>query len=114
MVSFGHTGGAVESTAVINFPGVFVTKDGNTGMRAVLKECSYSKVHNFNLLSMTRLLQQGLKVTCGDKKLIHIENGKDGKIDFDIIVPTKKGAIYACRFVHFTELETVSASLERE
>jgi hypothetical protein len=47
---------AVESTAIIDIPGVFTSKDGTIGMKAVLKECSYNKERNFNLLSMWRLL----------------------------------------------------------
>ena len=46
--SLGHTGSAMESTALIDIPGVFVDKDGKTGMMAVLKDCSFSKKHNFN------------------------------------------------------------------
>jgi hypothetical protein len=37
---------------------------------------------------------------CGDESLIRIENRKGDVIDFDIVVPTEKGAIYACKFVH--------------
>ena len=57
-LSLGHTGEAVESTAVIDISGVFTSKDGKVGMRAVLKECSHNKEHNFNLLSMSRLLHK--------------------------------------------------------
>jgi hypothetical protein len=70
LLSLGHTGGALKSTAVIDIPGVFLTKDGDMGMQAVQKECSYNKEHNFNLLSMSRLLhKQGWKITHGDESL---------------------------------------------
>ena len=100
MYSLGHTGLAMESMALIDISGVFVNKDSNAGMRAVLKDCSFSAKHNFNLLSMSKLLhKQGWKIVRGDKTLIRIKNGKGGTIDCDIVVPTKKGAIYVCKFV---------------
>jgi hypothetical protein len=98
--SLGHTDEAVESTAIIDILGVL--------LKALLNECSYNKEHNFNLLSMSRLLhKQGWKMSQGDESLIRIENGKGGVINFDIVVPTAKGAIYACKFMQ--EAEVVSA-----
>lgn len=68
-----------------------MSKDNTAGLRTALKECSYNKEHNFNLLSMSRLIKnQGCKIT---KK--GITNGKGGVINFDVLVPTEKGAIYA-------------------
>ncbi len=74
-----------------------------------MKDCSYNAGHNFNLLSMSKLLhKQGWKITCGDESLIRVKNRKGGVIDFDIVVPTEKGAIYACKFVHFDEIAASS------
>ena len=43
-------------------PGVFMSKNGDIGMLAILKECSYYKAHNFNLFSMLWMLpKQGWK-----------------------------------------------------
>ena len=93
MYSLGHAGSAMESNALIDIPGVFVNKNGEKGLQAVLKDCSFSTNHNFNLLSMSRLLhKQGWKIVHGDETLIRIENGKGDVIDFDIVVPTEKGA----------------------
>ncbi len=104
-MSLGHTGGAVEATAIMDIPGVFASKDSTVGMKAVLQDCSFSKEHNFNLLSMSRLLHtQGWKITHGDKSLIRIENGKGGVINFDIVVPTAKGAVYVSKFVQGVEI----------
>ncbi len=38
--------------------------------------------------------------------LIRIENGKGEVINFNVVVPTAKGAIYACEFVLETEVVT--------
>ena len=35
--------------------GIFVDKDGNQGVAAVLQDVKYSEDYNFNLLSMTKL-----------------------------------------------------------
>ena len=79
MNSLGHVGSAMESTALINIPGTFLNKEGARGLQAILKDCSYNAGHNFNLLSMSKLLhKQGWKITHGDKSLIRVENGKGG------------------------------------
>jgi hypothetical protein len=95
--------------ALINILGVFVNKSGDTGLQAALKDCSFSTKHNFNLLSMSKLLhKQGLKIVHGDESLIRIENKKGDVIDFNIVVSTEKGAIYACKFVRTMEIATAS------
>jgi hypothetical protein len=53
-LSLGHTSEAIETTAMIDVTGLFVLKTGEAGVKAVLKECSYDRAHNFNLLSMSR------------------------------------------------------------
>ena len=108
--SLGHTGLAAKSTALIDIPGVFVNKDVDLGLQAVLRDCSFSAKHNFNLLSMSKLLhKQGWKIVHGNETLIRIENGKGGAINFDIVVPIEKGAIFACKFACTVELATASA-----
>ena len=73
MLSIGHTDGAIETMALINIPWVLMIKNEDTGMLAVLKECSYNNAHSFNLLSMSRLLhKQGWKIMHGDESLICI------------------------------------------
>ena len=112
MYSLGHSGSAMESTALIDIPGVFMSKDGKAGMKAVLKDCSYSTKHNFNLLSMWKLIhKQGWEIVRGDKTLIRVENKKGGIIDFDIVVPTEKGAIYTCKFLRCVEVAAGSVTM---
>jgi hypothetical protein len=109
--SLGHSGSAMESTTLIDIPGVFMSKDRKAGMRAVLKDCSFSAKHNFNLLGMSKLLhKQGWKITRGDQTLIRIKNGKGGTIDFDIVVLTEKGAIYARKFARSVEVAARSVT----
>ena len=35
-MSLGHTGGAVEATAIMDISGVFTSKEGDVGVKAVL------------------------------------------------------------------------------
>ena len=96
MYSLEHAASAMESNALIYSPGVFVNKSRDMGLQAVLKDCSFSANYNFNFLTISRLLhKQGCTIVCGDKSLIHIENGKGDVIDFDSVMPTEKGVIYA-------------------
>ena len=102
----------MESTAIINIPGVFMTEAGEKGLPALLKYCSFNGGHDFNLLSMSKLShKQGWKITLSDKSLIRIKNGKGGVINFDIVVPTEKGSIHTCNFMRMTEI--AASSTER-
>lgn len=71
MLSLGHTGEAVGTTAVINIPGMFMPTPGELGIIAVVRECQYNKVHSFTLLSLSRLLHcNGSKITCYNEKVL--------------------------------------------
>ena len=62
---------------------------------------------------MSRLLHtQGWKITHGDKSLIHIGNRNGGGINFDIVVPTAKGAVYVCKFVQGVEIALVCTTID--
>jgi hypothetical protein len=54
MYSLGHVGLAMESTAIIDIPRVFVIKDGKKRIQAVLKDCSFDGWHNFNFRSVSK------------------------------------------------------------
>ena len=103
MSSLRHTGRAIETTAMKDIPGVFMNRNGDTEMRAVLKEFIFHKAHNFNLVSMSRQLHmQGWKITHGDESLIGVENRKGKVLNFNILVPMEKWTVYACKFVCLT------------
>ena len=105
--SLGHVGQAVKATSSIDVPGYFLGKDGKPGLRARLDDVSYNNRLNFNLMSLTRMLINGWRVTKGDKTGIQIAKG-DHVIDFNIVIPTPKGAVFACRFIRDTDLAAVS------
>ena len=54
-------------------PVMYCNKDGNIIRSAELKNVQVNNRFNFNLFSMTRMLEKGFKLK-GDKKLISIYN----------------------------------------
>ena len=109
--SLGHAGQALKATMTIDLAGRYVTKDGTYGMKATLTEVNFNANHNFNLMSLTRLLTRGWRITKGDDTGIYVE--KDGnKIDFDIVIRTQRGAVFACRFIR-DEAELSAGSVEK-
>ena len=107
--SLGH---ALKSTLTVNLPGQYVTKNGTWGMKATLTEVNFNASHNFNLISLTRLLTRGWKIERGDDTGIYVE--KDwNKIGFDIVIRTARGSVFACRFI-CEDAELSAGSVEKE
>ena len=69
---------------------------------------NYNNKYNLNLVSLTRLLMNGWKVTKGDNTGITVGNKNGSEIKFDIVVPTVCGAIFACRFRRDADIGAVS------
>ena len=106
--SLGHAGTAVKAESTIDIPGRFVTRDGSYGIKATLQGVSYNRQHNFDLLSLTRLLyKQGWVIEEGNKRGITIMKNGQERIKFDIVVPTPNGALYACRFLRNSQVSSV-------
>ena len=58
---------------------------------------------------MTYMLWKGgWKIAKGDHMGIVIEHPDRGKINFDVVIETPKGAIYACQFIWMAEVATVN------
>ncbi len=93
--SLGHVGQAVKATSSINVPGFFLGKDGRLGLKSCLQDVSFNEGLNFNLMSLTRMLVNDWKVTSRDANGIQIAKG-ESQIDIDIVIPTPKGAVFAC------------------
>ena len=70
--SLGHAGEALKATKTIDLSGQYVTKDGTLGMKATLTEVNFNETHNFNLMSLTRLLMRGWRIETGDETGIYI------------------------------------------
>ena len=105
--SVGHVGPVVKATSSIGIPGWFLGKDGSPGVKACLKDVSFNKGLNFNLMSMSRMLVNGWEIVSGNANGIQIKKG-DNTIDFNIVIPTPRGAVFACRFMRGTDVAASS------
>ncbi len=73
-----------------------------------MADVNYNDRYNFNLVSLTRLLMNRWKVTKGDKTGITVGSKDGSEINFDIVIPTVRGAIFACRFIRDADIGAVS------
>jgi len=105
--SIGHSGEAVTAQRTIDLPGMFVAKDGSSGIEATLCDVNYHSGYNFNLLSLSKLLQNGWEITRGDSAGIIVKKG-NCEVAFDILIPTRRSVIFACRFVRYQDSASVS------
>ncbi len=94
--SLGRTTKAVKTTCTIDVTGRFVTQDGASGLKATLINVNYTEKLNFNLISLTRLLCSHWRFTSGNAASVILTNGNGGVINFDIVIPKARGAIFAC------------------
>ena len=77
-----------------------------------MTDVNHNDSHNFNLMSVIRLLCKGWHITKGDATRIIIKNKSGGVIEFSIIIPMARGAIFACRFFWNVEIGAVSTDTE--
>jgi hypothetical protein len=69
-----------------------------------LTDVNYSKKFNYNLFSAARCLKNGWTMT-GDKECITLVHPSGGhKLVFDIVIPTKNGALFATMLTKDTEV----------
>lgn len=97
--SVGQTGNAVDIEQTFDLPGQWVDRYGTLGLLALMKEVSYSRRMNFNLFSLGRMLANGWFITNGDSSGISIANASGDVINFDIVIKTRRGALFAARFL---------------
>ena len=89
----GITGDIIQNEGLVDIPGIFCDKYGQEVLKATLTKVGLNRKLNFNLLSLTWMMQDGW-IMSGNKEEITVT--KDGmKISFDIVIPTNRGAVYA-------------------
>ncbi len=84
---------------MVDLPGQFYSRDGHAGVKATITDVNYNEQANFNLFSLTRCLISGWYISSGNQNGVVIEDGNGGRIEFDIVILTRRGAIFACRFI---------------
>ena len=86
-------GMADGAESVIDIRGTICNKEGKPDKEVVLREVSFMPKGRFNLFSVTRLQKDGW-ILGGDRSSIWLTKG-NSKIVFDIIIPTRKGMLFA-------------------
>ena len=104
-----HTAnGKVPTTKTGLLKGKIYDKNGNNKQTAIMTGVHVMPGGSFNLFSLTKIHQAGW--TLKGKKEISISNGSK-TITFDLVFPTKQGAIYAVYFKWDSESEVANANI---
>jgi hypothetical protein len=94
-------------------PGTLHNQFGEAQHTAILKDVTYSKDNAFNLVSIPQLLMRGWKLQ-GETDSISVTSPNGQLIVFDIVIPTKKGRIYAVCFKRQNEIAAIHANGDKE
>ena len=89
-------GSNVGTTAIGELPGTKVDCHGNDGARMVMQDVHLVPSSQFNLFSLSAMQLKGW-ILGGNMNSTWITKGK-AKLVFDIVIPTRKGAVYCMYF----------------
>eukprot|EP00957_Ditylum_brightwellii_P117920 8994626-Ditylum_brightwellii.AAC.1 len=103
--------GQVKDTSMIgNIPGFICNKNVTKPSGCRITKVKYCKDNVYNLFSFTKSQKKGWCLH-GNKKAIWIMKG-DQKLVFDIMIPTKDGAIFAAHIQRSRPEEVTNAGTE--
>jgi hypothetical protein len=88
----GITGPAIAAESKMDLPSIVCDRFGQEQSRVTLTNVSCRKGNNFNLFSVGRCLINGWSLSGRSEELVLTKG--EMKITFDIVVRTKKGALY--------------------
>ena len=92
----GITGSSIQSSMLFDLECVHCNKNGKEIMLITFTNVNHIAGGNYNLASLPRMMKSGWKMT-GDSKCITMQTDQH-VIRFDIVIPTKHGAVYAGYF----------------
>lgn len=78
---------------IADIPGTVCNKNGNQLHRTTMKDVALVPNGGFNLFSLTKMMSAGWKLI-GEKNKMMLKKDNN-EINFDIMIPTPKGVIYA-------------------
>ena len=109
-----HTAsGTIAGTSVIGtIRGHVHDKEGHELNKVQLQSVHVLKQGQFNLFSITKMQRAGWTLS-GNKEAIWIEKAGQTKLVFDIVIPTKTGAVYAM-YIKRTESTNDQANVAAE
>ena len=98
----------MKAKTEIDFPSIVYDCFGNELTRVTLKDVSYKGDSNFNLFSVGRCLIDGWKLSRDTDHVLLSRNGVEFK--FDIVIRTKKGALFCCLITQSQGFERAAAA----
>ena len=91
----GISGKAIKPSMEVDLPGMYCDKNGDDQFAVKLRDVDVIPESHYNLISVTKLMEEGHKVTGNKKDGLSVEKG--GRIiKFDIRVETPKGGTVVC------------------
>ena len=85
----------------VDLPGMYCDKNGNNQFAVKLRDVDVIPESHYNLISVTKLMEEGHKVSGNKKDGLSVEKG--GRvIKFDIRVKTPKGVLW-CAYIRRPE-----------
>jgi hypothetical protein len=93
----GISGKAIKPSMEVDLPGMYCDKNGDDQFAVKLRDVDVIPESHYNLISVTKLMEEGHKVTGNKKDGLSVEKG--GRIiKFDIRVETPKGVLW-CAYI---------------
>jgi hypothetical protein len=97
----GISGKAIKPSMEVELPGMYCDKHGNDQFAVKLQDVDVIPESHYNLISLTKLMEEGHKVSGNKKDGLSVEKG--GRvIKFDIRVETLKGVLW-CAYIRQPE-----------
>jgi len=93
----GIYGQAIKLSMEVDLPGMYCDKNGDNQFSVKLQDVDVIPENHYNLISLTKLMEEGHKVIGNKKDGLSVEKG--GRvIKFDIRIETPKGVLW-CAFI---------------
>ena len=93
----GISGQAIKPSMEVDLPGMYCDKNGNDQFAVKLRDVDAIPKSHYNLISLTKLMEEGHKVIGTKKDGLSVKKG--GRvIKFDIRVKTPKGVLW-CAYI---------------
>ena len=99
----GISGKTIKPSMEVDLPGMYCDKHGNDQFAVKLREVDVIPKSHYNLISLTKLMEEGHKVIENKKDGLSVEKG-GWSIKFDNRVETPKGVLW-CAYIRRPESE---------
>jgi hypothetical protein len=93
----GIYGQSIKPSMEVDLPDMYCDKNGNDQFAVKLRDVDIIPKSHYNLISLTKLMEEGHKVTGNKKDGLSVEKGRR-VIKFDIRVETPKGVLW-CAYI---------------